>query len=204
MLAALGTVKSLDILDLGCGEGRFSRMLRARGANVFGLDYTPKLAVRARHREPLIPVGVADGTRIPLQADQFDRVITYLVLLDIERFDRAVAETFRVLRPGGLHLDAHILPFRTASDETWIRDEKGKKLYVPVETYSGERILKLEWAGIRIVNYHRSLSEYIRPFLQAGFVLKSFEEPVPPADIDPDPMDVRVPYGMVTVWQKPQ
>ena len=42
MLAAVGDAKGLAVIDLGCGEGRFSRMLAERGARVTGLDLSER------------------------------------------------------------------------------------------------------------------------------------------------------------------
>jgi 2-polyprenyl-3-methyl-5-hydroxy-6-metoxy-1,4-benzoquinol methylase len=38
MLDVVGDVSGLDVIDLGCGEGRFCRMLAARGARALGVD----------------------------------------------------------------------------------------------------------------------------------------------------------------------
>ena len=42
-----GPVDGLRILDLGCGKGRFSRELAARGARVVGLDLSPGMLAEA-------------------------------------------------------------------------------------------------------------------------------------------------------------
>src|SRR5215212_1548335 len=51
MLDVVGTVEALDVIDLGCGEGRFSRMLAARGARVTGIDLCePMIAAASASR----------------------------------------------------------------------------------------------------------------------------------------------------------
>src|SRR3954452_12506693 len=45
---AVGDVRDLDVIDLGCGEGRFARMLAARGARVLGVDLCEPLIAAAR------------------------------------------------------------------------------------------------------------------------------------------------------------
>lgn len=204
LLQSIGEVRGLDLLDFGCGEGRFSRMVKARGAKVTGFDYIPALAARARKRDPEVPVAVADGRSLPFRGDSFDRVVSCLVLLDIEGFECAVDEAVRVLRPGGLWLDAHITPLRTASDTYWVEDKRGDKHHVPVERYFPARKLRLSWAGIEIVNHHRPLEEYLKPFLQAGLLLREFREPLPEPGPDVGEHDLRVPFAMTTLWQKPR
>ena len=48
MLDALGNVRGKRALDIGCGEGRFSRLLAGLGAEVTGIDLTEPLIERAR------------------------------------------------------------------------------------------------------------------------------------------------------------
>ena len=48
MLDALGDVRGRRVLDIGCGEGRFSRLLTGLGAEVTGIDLTESLIERAR------------------------------------------------------------------------------------------------------------------------------------------------------------
>ena len=48
MLDALGNVEGKSSIDIGCGEGRFSRLLSQLGASVTGVDLTEALIARAR------------------------------------------------------------------------------------------------------------------------------------------------------------
>src|SRR5258706_13174405 len=50
MLEQCSDVEGLRVLDLGCGEGRFSRMVAERGARVTGIDLTPEMGRIARDR----------------------------------------------------------------------------------------------------------------------------------------------------------
>jgi 2-polyprenyl-3-methyl-5-hydroxy-6-metoxy-1,4-benzoquinol methylase len=54
--AWLPDVAGLDILDLGCGAGRFSRELADRGAKVMGVDFSPQsieIAKRMTHQSSI-------------------------------------------------------------------------------------------------------------------------------------------------------
>src|SRR5688500_9847639 len=48
MLEACGSVDGLKVLDCGCGEGRFCRILANRGASVLGLDLCEPMITAAR------------------------------------------------------------------------------------------------------------------------------------------------------------
>lgn len=51
-------------LDVGCGEGRFRRMLKHHGVHdVTGIDLTPTLSRTARARDP-------DGAYVEAQAER--------------------------------------------------------------------------------------------------------------------------------------
>jgi demethylmenaquinone methyltransferase/2-methoxy-6-polyprenyl-1,4-benzoquinol methylase len=95
------------VLDLCTGTGDlallFARKLRGRG-RVVGLDFCPEMVVRAdrkRRGSANVSFGIADATRTPLAADQFDAASVAFGIRNVQ--DRAVAlrEILRVLRPGG-------------------------------------------------------------------------------------------------------
>jgi hypothetical protein len=62
----------------------------------------------------------------------------------------------------------------------------------------------VDWRGIRIVNYHRPLSTYLRLLLGAGLTLTYFDEPVPGAAAPAARAAAyrRVPWFLVMEWRK--
>ena len=52
MIEALGNVAGRQVLDIGCGEGRFSRLLAGLGANATGIDLTEDLVEQAVRWHP--------------------------------------------------------------------------------------------------------------------------------------------------------
>jgi SAM-dependent methyltransferase len=55
-------------VDLGCGEGRLSRLLRERGHTVLGIDGSFTLVHAAVSEDPS-PCVVADAAQLPLASD---------------------------------------------------------------------------------------------------------------------------------------
>src|SRR5680860_182652 len=51
----LPDIQGKSVLDIGCGEGVFSRMLAERGADVTGMDLSPEML---RHAAPSSPSGI--------------------------------------------------------------------------------------------------------------------------------------------------
>jgi SAM-dependent methyltransferase len=195
-----------NALDVGCGEGRFCRMLRSHGVDVVGIDPTPALIAAARARDAGGTYLRASAERLPFCDDAFDLVVSYLSLIDIPDVRAAVPEMARVLRPGGTLLIANLTSFNTAcGDSGWIKDSGGHRLYYPIDNYLHEHAMWIEYRGIRVVNHHRPLSTYLRALLGAGLVLTYFDEPLPTPDAPASRARsyARVPWFLVMEWLKP-
>jgi SAM-dependent methyltransferase len=97
------------VLNIGAGQGSFTRLLESRGFEVVSSDVTePALEVlRTRVRGDVVS---ADMTELPFADDSFDAVVAGEVIEHIQDDRRALAEAARVLRPGGalvLSVPAH-------------------------------------------------------------------------------------------------
>jgi SAM-dependent methyltransferase len=79
-------------LDVGCGEGRFCRMLKELGVTAIGIDPTKVLVQHANQQDPEgeYRLGIAEALEF---ADRsFDLVVSYLTLIDIPDVGAAIAE----------------------------------------------------------------------------------------------------------------
>jgi len=90
------------VLDIGCGVGRWSRMLAARGADVTGVDISPTMIEEARRRAK--SEGVADRCRFHVRdisaldvPGEFDLILGVTVLQHILDPD-ALRAALRALR----------------------------------------------------------------------------------------------------------
>jgi SAM-dependent methyltransferase len=92
-------------LDVGCGTGRMSFALAERGdhASIVGIDVSDVYVdfARSRNEYPRTTFEVADATALPFSDNEFDRAVSQLVLQFLPDPTPAVAEMFRVVRPGG-------------------------------------------------------------------------------------------------------
>jgi SAM-dependent methyltransferase len=191
-------------LDVGCGEGRFCRIMREHGIAPVGIDPTCALLDVARQRDPAGDYRRGRAEDLPFPNEQFDLVISYLSLIDIADVERAIAEMARVLKSDGTLLIANLNSFATAAPPGWVRNDAGKAIHChPVDNYLDERVEWAEWDGIRVKNWHRPLSTYMRLFLRQNLRLTLFEEP---AAVDNDheraALVRRCPWAMVMEWRK--
>lgn len=82
-------------LEVGVGTGRFAEALGVRE----GVEPSPRMAERARGRGVDVQIGVAEA--LPFPDAGFDAVLMVTTVCFVADLPRALAETRRVLRPGG-------------------------------------------------------------------------------------------------------
>ncbi len=90
------------ILDLGCGPGSLIPYLRTiDGAEIVGLDLSPRMIAEARRRHPEAELRVGDCEAIDAPEASFDAVLCSGVLHRLATPETTLAEVRRVLKPGG-------------------------------------------------------------------------------------------------------
>jgi SAM-dependent methyltransferase len=104
ILDAAPELAASRVLEDGCGVGQYVRALAEHAALVVGLDIEVARLQEAVNQP--VPSGRARylagvGERLPFPADTFDIVLSHEVLEHVQDDQAALAEIFRVLRPGG-------------------------------------------------------------------------------------------------------
>lgn len=93
------------VLDVGCGNGYVLSKYAGEGADVTGIDLTPTAVNICRQRFALLGLRgdfqVADAQDLLFANDTFDCVCSMGVLHHVPDTEKAVAEIWRVLKPGG-------------------------------------------------------------------------------------------------------
>ena len=191
-------------LDVGCGEGRFCRIMRDLGIRAVGVDPTTALLDIARTRDPGGDYRFGRAEALDEFGGPFDLVVSYLSLIDIPDLATGLQQMVAALRPGGTLLIANLNSFNTAAmPDGWTADPNGSPRFC-IDHYLEERAVWVAWRGIRIQNWHRPLSTYMGLLLALGMELRHFAEPTPTGG---DPATAaryrRVPYFHIMEWQKP-
>lgn len=204
MIERIRTRRFETALDVGCGEGRFCRIMRAHGIRPVGIDPTEAFIRRAQQLDPGGDYRIGRAETLDETAGSFDLVVSYLTLIDIADLAGALERMVACLRPGGTLLIANLTSFNTAGmPDGWTADEAGQ-LRFSIDHYLEERAVWVGWRGIRIRNWHRPLGTYMALLLANGLELRHFAEPAPNGG-DPGKADRyrRVPYFHIMEWQKP-
>ncbi|MFH8802590.1 class I SAM-dependent methyltransferase [Streptomyces sp. NPDC017936] len=103
------------VADLGCGPGRVTGYLAARGLSVYGLDLSESMLAIARRENPAIRFEQGSMLDLDGHADgSLDGVVSYYssIHTPVEELPALFAEFHRVLTPGG-----HLLLAFQAGDE---------------------------------------------------------------------------------------
>ena len=101
---AVAPKKGERILDLGAGTASSSASLAASGAEVVAADFSPGMLEEGRRRHghlPNLSFVQADATDLPFGDDEFDAVTMSYSLRNVQEPKEALAELFRVTKPGG-------------------------------------------------------------------------------------------------------
>ena len=98
--------KGINVLELGCGNGKTFAALLEQGCSVTGIDISLSAVYLCRSLTPATvrkETAVADACHLPFAAGTFDVVVAFHIIGHLLEEDRmqAVEEIARVLRPGG-------------------------------------------------------------------------------------------------------
>lgn len=89
------------VLDIGCGSGVFTRILKSLGFQSIGLDLSHALLASAATVDPQVPYVAGDAELLPFASNSFDAVLLSGLVHHLPDPSACAAEVFRVLKSNG-------------------------------------------------------------------------------------------------------
>jgi SAM-dependent methyltransferase len=189
-----------DVLDVGCGEGRVSRELKALGYRVTACDPVKDLIAAAKELDSADEYIIASATELPFEDGRFDMVISYNMLMDVEDVPAAVKEFRRVLKGDGLLMISIVHPM---ADHGSFEGEGKDAPFVIRGTYFGrqrfEGAEERDGLTMHFAGWSQPLEAYAAALENAGFAITSLREPQPDPETDMRKKWARVPLFL---WLK--
>lgn len=173
---AVGDVRGLTILELGCGDGQLAAQFLERGsARYLGVDASHRMVTAAGAHLDASRASVVrdDLSGYSAPANTFDLVVSLRVLHYIPDLIGVLTRAASALRPGGRLVYSHEHPVIT-SFET--REPDGRRGSWTVDNYfvSGER--DVTFLGRRVLKYHRTVEQHLDAVHRAGLELSRLRE----------------------------
>lgn len=102
LIRLAGDLSGKNVLDLCCGTGDLTKLLRNKKARVFSLDFSIPMLKKGYHKKWLSNLIVAaDASRLPFKDSFFHYATIAFGIRNIPDLDNFIMETNRVLTPGG-------------------------------------------------------------------------------------------------------
>ncbi|MEZ0539666.1 class I SAM-dependent methyltransferase [Fibrella arboris] len=172
----VGELANLDVLDLACGEGFYTRQIKLRGAaDVVGVDISQAMIQLAEEAEDQQPIGVAYHCQNALAlnlAKKFD-LITATYLLNYAQTAAELHQMGQVitnhLKPGGRFVTINSNPDYQASVEAMFpygfTRENASYAEGAEITW---RFYQADLSNIAVINYHLAKTTHETALSQAG------------------------------------
>jgi ubiquinone/menaquinone biosynthesis C-methylase UbiE len=218
-----GQKGSQKVLCVGSGSGEECFTLQQKGAEVTGLDASQELVKIAKRQFYGIEFIVGDQEALPFEAESFDIVFSSLTIHYSDDWSKVLAESYRVLKPGGTLIFSTHHPIKWGAEI--IRNNNNEEVKIgytkePIKregesgkcTISGDyltpRMIETKLLGtIEISFFHQPISEIIKTIQASSFAKFEFSEPLPIIAAKQEAPDIwnihsRIPLFMVFRLQK--
>ncbi|MCB0707353.1 MAG: class I SAM-dependent methyltransferase [Saprospiraceae bacterium] len=170
----LSTKVGEKYLDIGCGTGNYTIALNALGADLIGVDPSPRMLDIARSKNEAIPWILGSAESIPLEDNAVDGALATLTIHHWTDLHRGFQELYRVIKPGG-----RIVLFTSTPDQMnryWLNHYFPKMLE---DSMLQMPALSLVQESLETAGFHGLSTEpyFIQPDLQDLFLYSGKHNP---------------------------
>ncbi len=155
----IGNVKSLRVLDAGCGTGRHTIPMAKQGADIIAYDPTLEMLLKAKQKakKHKLNIDFRLGTLKDIDSNtgKFDLVLCCLVLSHVKNLHKAVKKLAGYIKKDGSLIisDFHpfnlLIGFRTAFSSKEKRYVVPNYLHLPSDYYN-----VIQDAGLEVTHYY--------------------------------------------------
>ncbi len=177
-LNLLGEISGKSVVDLACGEGHYTRILKQRGAQqVLGIDLSQGMVDLARAQEAEEPLGVhyQQGDVCHIEpAQPFDLAVSAYLLNYAARYEELLKMcqgVARLLKPGGRYVTVNASPMIDTPRIASLR-KYGFELKAADPWINGAPVRWIFYQGtdtFEIENYYLEPGLHEQAFQEAGF-----------------------------------
>lgn len=178
-LKVLGNVKGKKILDMGCGTGLYTKIIKKKGAKVKGIDLSEGMIKIAREEVPGVEFKVGSAEKLPYKNKEFDIVLAALMMEYFSSWNKVLKEVKRVLKPNGLFIFSTGNPVVNTLHRFYYKGRKFRE----IKDYFKEGVRVREWelkdGTVNMKWYHRTYGTIIKSLVRHGFEIIDYEDAKP-------------------------
>ena len=168
VMSLVGDVKGKRVLDAGCGPGRHSRKLIAKGAQVTGIDVSEEMIAIAReYCRGKGEFFTANFEQARFKRSSFDLIIASLCLMYSKDLNPVIRNFSRWLKPSGRLVFSLYHPIRFYLKIADFDFSKKRKVWI-----------HLQGCDVTVFNYYHPLESYFAKLHEHGFDVQRLIEPV--------------------------
>lgn len=176
----VGDVEGLDILDLGCGDGRYGvELLQAGCQSYTGIESSQKMVkVAVQHLHGTTSQIVHEQIEAwEFPRERFDLVVSRLALHYVPDLEATFRNVHKTLKPDGRFIFSIVHPVITSCDRS--RANRGKRLDWIVDDYFVAGPRRVFFMGDFVEQHHRTVEELFTGLQQTNFRVEQLRESCP-------------------------